>query len=178
MIKNIQNRDVFHGSYCIVKAPSADMGKNGKDFGKGFYATMDRRQAVSFAKLKAKREKHLIGFVSIYRLSDLQNLNVYEFENADGNWLNCIVGFRNKRYAYLAAPYRNHDVLIGKIADDDTSIVINAYIIGAYGEIGTGNAVKTAISLLKPERLKNQICFKNHRAIERLSFIRYEEHPL
>ena len=116
--------------------------------------------------------------MNIYHLSDLQKLSVHEFENADENWLNCIVGFRNRKYSYLANPYRDYDVLIGKIADDDTSLVINAYMIGAYGEIGTPNAVKNAISLLRTDRLKNQICFKNHYAVERLSFLRYEEYPV
>ena len=176
MIRNIQNSNVYHGSYCVVKTPSADLGSDGKDFGKGFYITTDRQQAVSFAKIKARREKQPVGFVSIYHLSNLQSLKVYEFEKTDERWLNCIVGFRNKKHSHLANSYRDYDVLIGKIADDDTSIVINAYMIGAYGKIGTSNAVKTAIGLLRTDRLRNQICFKSNHAIEKLSFFRYEEH--
>jgi hypothetical protein len=48
--------------------------------------------------------------------------------------------------------------------------VINIYLSGGYGEYGTAEAVATAIRLLKPERLKDQLCFRTMRAISALRY--------
>lgn len=77
--------------------------------------------------------------------------NCYAFENTDLDWLNCVIGNRRRKFKHLAENWIDYDVLSDKIANDDASTVINAYLLGIYGEIGSENAGKTAISNLEPE---------------------------
>ena len=41
---------LYHGSYCEVSSPQLSKCAKRKDFGKGFYLTSSREQAVSFIK--------------------------------------------------------------------------------------------------------------------------------
>lgn len=174
----MNNITVYHGSYTEVVMPDLNICKSGKDFGKGFYITTDRKQAVKFAKLIAERYNISYGVLNEYILTDMNGLSFYEFKNTDLNWLNCVVGNRRKRFKHLAEKWVDYDVLSGKIANDDTSTVINAYLLGIYGEIGSDIAGKTAISNLEPENLKNQLCFRTDKALAKLQFVKSEKVPL
>lgn len=174
MTYNLNNIKVYHGSYTEVRKPDLNKCKDGKDFGKGFYITTDKQQAIKFSKLIADRYNVGFGVLNEYLLSDINGLKYYSFESTDMNWLNCIVGNRRKKYGYLSDEWAAYDILSGKIANDDTSTVINAYLLGLYGEVGSEPAGNTAISNLEPENLKNQLCFKTERALKKLSFIKSE----
>ena len=41
---------LYHGSYCEVSQPDLGMCSKRKDFGRGFYLTTSRDQAISFLK--------------------------------------------------------------------------------------------------------------------------------
>ena len=166
---------VYHGSYMEVQNPDLNKCKENKDFGKGFYITTDKNQAIKFARLIAERYNSSYGVLNEYVLSDIDNLDYYAFENTDLDWLNCVVGNRKKKYRPLAEKWVNYDILSGKVANDDTSTVINAYLLGIYGEIGSELAGKTAIANLEPENLKNQLCFRTEKAILKLHFMKSEK---
>ena len=141
MLKDLSDVHVYHGSYMIVDKPDLKKCHSGKDFGKGFYLTTDKEQAIRFAKLVAKRSGAKKGFISEFVISGLDGLESFEFESTDKEWLDCIIGNRINEYKDLASPWVKYDVICGKIADDDTSQTINAYMAGAYGEIGSDSAV-------------------------------------
>lgn len=175
MTERLNNIKVYHGSYTEVKIPDLNKCRSGKDFGRGFYITTDKQQAIKFSKLIADRYNTPFGVLNEYLLSNITDLKYYAFESTDLNWLNCIVGNRRRRYKLLAEKWKEYDVLSGKIANDDTSTVINAYLLGIYGEIGSEKAGNTAISNLEPENLKNQLCFRTEKALKRLCFIKSEK---
>ena len=50
-----------------------------------------------------------------------------------------------------------------------------AYINGLYGEVGSDLADETAIRLLLPNKLSDQICFKSENSLQLLSFIEAKE---
>lgn len=66
-------------------------------------------------------------------------------------------------------------MIAGKIANDNTNQVITAYINGLYGEVGSDIADRTAIGLLMPEKLTDQICLRTVKAIRELKFVSSEE---
>lgn len=173
-LRNLRDKKVYHGSYTVIKKPDLSYSKEGKDFGKGFYITTDRNQAIKFAKQMAYRYGTPCGVLNIYDFSNFDGLDIWEFENTDITWLDCILGFRRKRFRKLANPYRDYEVLMGKIADDDTSSVLNAYIAGSYGKVGSQKAKEITIGFLEPENLKNQICFKTENSLKRIKFVREE----
>ena len=49
--------------------------------------------------------------------------------------------------------------------------MITAYLDGAYGEVGTERADAIAISLLEPDKLKDQYCFRTEAALDALKFV-------
>ena len=175
MITEFNNITVYHGSFTEVPSPDLNKCKEGKDFGRGFYLTTDKNQAVKFAKLIAQRYSASYGVLNEYVLSDINDLSYFDFENTDIDWLNCVVGNRRKQFKHLSENWNNYDIISGKVANDDTSTVINAYLLGLYGKIGTDVAAMTAIANLEPENLKNQLCFKTEKAIEKLQFVKREK---
>lgn len=175
MLCNLKNCNVYHGSFMEVRYPDLSKCQKGKDFGKGFYITTDRKQAISFAKNVARQNGYSKGVLNIYKFSDFQNLNLFEFENANEDWLNCIIGYRFRNFKNLSYPFKNFEVIIGKIADDNTSFVINAYMNGVFGPVGSKMAQQDVIKHLMPEKLKNQICFKSEKSLKKLKFFRSED---
>lgn len=112
------------------------------------------------------------GFVSsfVYRAPS-NPLRVYEFPTADEQWLWFVASNRRADLAKEFAPrldavLRDADVVVGKIANDATNPVITAFLSGLYGPLSDQSATNTAISLLLPERLKNQYCFLTQRAVD------------
>ena len=168
---------LYHGSYCVVQTPDLSMCRPGKDFGVGFYLTTSREQAVRFTKtsiMKAQKDWRIgdsaIGFVSEFAFDPKETmLDMKEFPAADSEWLHCVASYR-KKGLISSAPWDGFDFVIGKIANDRTNLVITGYLDGVYGEPGSGRADEIAISLLEPEKLKDQYCFRTQKALETLVY--------
>ena len=175
---------LYHGSYCIVENPDLAKCELNKDFGRGFYLTTSKEQARSFAKISAKKAmgKCMIPFsqkfayVSFYKLSDIKGLRIFNFESADVSWLHCIVAHRRKgSFSDIAEKMKDFDIISGKIANDDTNTTIAAYMANLYGQMGSERADSFCISLLLPDRLKDQFCFRSEQALSRISFLKSEK---
>lgn len=171
---------VYHGSYMIVEKPDISQCKTGKDFGQGFYVTTSRMQALSFAKTSTRKaiingivpKDTKFGYVSAFTLENLNNLKVYEFKDADSEWLHCVVAHRKTLgMKDEIAKWITYDVMYGKIANDNTNLVITAYMDGLYGPIGTEKADDIAIGFLEPENLKDQFCFRSVESMTKLTYI-------
>ena len=169
---------LYHGSFCEVSEPDLSKCARFKDFGRGFYLTSSREQATAFAKLSTGKAIgiHLIhpqryGVVSAYTFADPADLAVFDYPAADVNWLHCVVGHRrNHSFPDLIEEMKPYDIISGKIANDATNITITAYLDGLYGEIGSESADSICISLLLPERLQDQFCFRTEKALKALKF--------
>ena len=181
------NMILYHGSYTVVDKIELNMSESYKDFGKGFYLTTSKEQAESFVKLSIKKAKlkniinkeQNLGYVSMYRVKDISSLKIKYFEEANAEWLHFVVANRdNSKFVDLLKRYIEYNVFVGKIANDRTAATLQTYIEGLYGEIGKENTDKYVISLLLPQRLDNQVCFKDDDAIKQLEFIEYEEYEI
>jgi len=51
----------------------------------------------------------------------------------------------------------NYDIVMGPTADDDTMVVINAYLDGLYGVIGSETALNLLIKSIESKKLPRQI---------------------
>lgn len=177
----------YHGSYVEVTSIDLSKCRKGLDFGRGFYVTSSKSQAVSFVPAsvrKARRYGYLSedfleadGMISIYEFHYSPNLFIHCFEDADEEWLHFVACNRRKDlFPDLRRKYALVDVIGGKIADDQTAITLNNYVGGVYGEPGTTRADRIAIDLLETDRLKDQFCFRTDDAISALRFIRSERY--
>ena len=182
MIELKEGLVLYHGSYCVVENPDLEKCAVYKDFGQGFYLTTSKEQAKSFAKLSAvKRRQQGISvgkfaYVSYFKVTQIDALNTFSFETADTSWLHCVVAHRRKTaFPEIRTQMQPYDVIAGKIANDDTNTTIIAYMGNVFGEMGAESADRVCISLLIPERLKDQFCFRSEKALSKLQFLKSDK---
>lgn len=184
MHKLVNGLNLYHGSYCEVSSPKLEMCAKRKDFGKGFYLTSSREQAVSFLNTsiaKAIANESIangqnFGFISTYKVELKHDLSSYIFEDANVEWLHCIAAHRKRNsFREVENHMAKYDVIIGKIADDATNTTLAAYIAGAFGTMGSKEADEFCIKRLLPNKLKDQYCFKTIEALECLHFVEGEK---
>lgn len=170
---------LYHGGYCEVASPDLQKCARFKDFGQGFYLTTDHNQALSFAKISTQRmienktfpKNRNYGIVSAFVYKEKEPCSIKFFESADVEWLHCIVAHRkNGAFIDIAEQYKSFDIIGGKVANDATNSTIVNYMARAFGAVGSDSADAICISLLLPERLKNQYCFRTARALKNLTF--------
>ena len=171
---------LYHGSYTEVSKIDLDRCRPGKDFGRGFYLTKSYDQAKRFSVLSARKnegrplnvEGTLVGFVSAFEYDASRGIELHTFEEADREWLHFVAG--NRRAGMFPEAVDAHaraDIIAGKIANDQTARTLQLYVSGAYGTPGSEQADAFAITMLLPNRLENQFCFRSKRSIEALRFV-------
>lgn len=168
---------LYHGSYARVEEVDLSLCSPGKDFGRGFYLTTDYDQARSFVELSAR--KHAVrsgvelreGYVSRFRVIEPEALDFHAFKDADEEWLHFVAANRrDDLFLDLIPHFERFDVVAGKIANDQTARTLQLYVSEAFGAPGTKDADLLAITMLMPNRLSDQYCFRTRVAVERLIF--------
>lgn len=185
MIQNLtDNTILYHGSYCEVQTPDLKKCAKYKDFGQGFYLTTSKEQAQNFAKISSRKatangiaeEPLEYGFVSSFQFQFAEKLSIKSFPTSNTDWLHCVVSHRRREmFSRLVQDSQNYDIVAGKVANDNTNATITAYMAGVFGEVGTESADDICISLLLPERLQNQYCFRTEKALCCLTFVESEQ---
>jgi len=173
---------LYHGSYIAVPEIDLSFCNPGLDFGRGFYLTTSYEQAASFVVNSVKRNIRAgkipkdfnvdDGCISIFKYHSNPVLRVELFQEANLDWLHFVATNRNHRlFPELYDRLKDHDIIGGKIADDDTSRVLNAYVTGLYGVPGSDLADAFTVQSLLPNRLEDQYCFRTDKAIMALEFL-------
>ena len=143
-----------------------------------------QEQARSFAKISAKKAKakgllsnsEKFAFISFFKINLDASLKSFAFETADVDWLHCVVSHRWKgAFTDVKSSMQDYDVISGKIANDDTNATIIAYMDNVFGTMGSEQSDRMCISLLMPERLQDQFCFRSDKAISKLEFLKSEK---
>ncbi len=160
---------LYHGSTELVERPEIRKKKkenNYLDFGAGFYTTTSYEQAERWARIKMRREKKDIGYVSVYEFdleSAEKNCKITRFESADLKWLDFVVTNRSGKPAGDRS-----DIHIGPVADD------NVYQSIRYFETGVYDAEYT-VKKLKTEVLHDQWTFHTEKSLLCVKFIKSQE---
>ncbi len=177
MLGLVDGLELFYGSYIEVSQIDLAKCAPGKDFGQGFYLTSSYEQARQFIGLSVRKQRIELGldgaggFVSRFLVRDSADLACKVFDDADAEWLHFVAANRRRDlFGGLLETYRSYDVIVGKIANDQTARTLQLYVAGAYGEPGTPEADALAVSLLLPNRLEDQYCFLTPKAINHLEF--------
>ena len=180
MFRNI-NTALYHGSISVIEKVDVSMGKGRKDFGKGFYMSVSKQQAIGMMHKKYKEAKRKYFYSDrddfqeiLYKieLNDglISSLNIKIFYDADIEWLDFILMCRNS----TGIPH-DYDLVIGPTADDDTIYCLKRYYDGDYGEYDSIEAKKMLLKNLEVEKLgiqyfigKQQIADKIIKSIIRI----------
>ena len=175
---------LYHGSYAPVPSIDLAFGEEGKDFGKGFYVTTDKEQAVSFIRLSVRKAiaagkvppQTSSGFLSVYRFHAADKQLQYEFETTNRQWLQFVAGNRLRDFSGIRSPEQllqilESNVIGGKIANDATNRVLVTYMAGTLGDMNDEDLIRLTVKRLKPEVLKDQWCFKTTLAVSCLETV-------
>ena len=146
---------VYHGNYCKVEEPKILENKYTKDFGKGFYCTILKEQAIKWAN------KYDTKIINLYEYHENNNLKIKEFTVMTEEWLDFIISSRN-------GEEHDYDIVIGAMADDQ----IYNYIT----DLLKGEITREAFwELAKFRHPTHQIAFCTEEALKTLKFIGIEE---
>ncbi len=142
---------VYHSSYCIVDKPDVLHSRDGLDFGKGFYVTVLRQQAILYAERYQLRGRK--AYVNVYDLNDgwLEE-NVKSFDTYSAEWLDFVAANR------MSKRVERYDAVEGGVANDKIFRTLELYFAG---EITKDEALKRLVY----EKPNHQICFLNQRLI-------------
>lgn len=156
------NITAFHGGTEIVDHPLCVIGRDNLDFGRGFYVTDIKSQAVSWAIATAKRrmKKAVINVYKLNKTAILAEAKCKIFSGYDKEWLSFIVA--NRRGYNLASEY---DYIEGGVADDRVIDTVNLFIAGLMSE-------DVALGRLAQHRPNNQICLLNQEITDK--YLTYE----
>ena len=119
---------VYHGSTTEIKKPKVSYSKSNLDFGMGFYVTTISEQAERWAARKTMRYSG-IATVNVYEIADMSKYRLKQFKGADREWLQFVVDCRNGQDIY-----KEYDVIMGNVANDDVFKCVNMYMNGYWDE--------------------------------------------
>lgn len=150
---------IYHGSTFKVEEPNIGVLNFKTDFGKGFYTTSDIDQAKKWAIIKKRRTNSENAFINVYEYTINKNLEILNFEKANGKWLDFI--YDNRRSNTLIHQY---DVVKGPVANDNLFGTLKLF---EDNEI----TKKETLKRLKTYKLSNQISFHTKDALNSTKFI-------
>ena len=157
---------LYHGSYLTIETPDISFSRDNVDFGKGFYTTPIKEQAISWAR--RFKQKHGQSVVSIYEIDKKvlrDNVSVLEFDTYCDEWLDFVVLCRSGRHGENIEKY---DVIIGGVANDKVFNTIELFFDNLIDKA-------EAIKRLRYEKPNQQYCFKSQDVIDKcLKFISSE----
>ena len=149
-----------HGSNMEVKQPRIMFSGRRLDFGNAFYLTSDLEQASRWARLTEARRQEGRPTITVYEIDDsrfgLLSLKTFDVPNA--KWLKYVAANRTGTGKPETA-----DVIVGPVANDQTSPVIAMFLSGDL-------SVPETIRRLRPQQLRDQYAFRTEKAISLLNY--------
>ena len=156
---------LYHGSYTLIERPDLSFSRLRTDFGRGFYLTPLKEQAVSWAQRFLKERDTAV--ISAYSLSSGfdaalgKGIKVLEFGEHDQDWLNFITACR------LGKPVDTEwDLVIGGVANDKVFDTLQLHIDGLI-------SAEEAIGRLRYSKPNLQYCFKAQSLIDK--YLRFSD---
>ena len=154
---------LYHASNISIPSPDVDHSRPALDFGKGFYLTTIREQAVNYGRRFLRRRQ--VAWLNSYefQLTQEQPWRIIEFKEYDAEWLSfiakCRKGIDNSNYYFI----------IGGIADDKVIFTLDRYFAGEIGEQET-------LGQLKYHKPNIQYCIRNQMMLDEcLNFLGSEQ---
>lgn len=120
--------ELYHGSNVTIEKINLKRGRKGKDFGQGFYLSVDRQQALTMAQITVDREGTGRVALNTYLFDEAYmkdpSLNVLLFDGYSNEWAKFITMNRSNRTEKQA---HNYDIVFGPIADDKVGVQVQLF---------------------------------------------------
>ena len=145
---------LFHGSNMIVEHPDVSKSRANLDFGRGFYLTSYKDQAMEWARRKAFLSGG-IALVNQYDVDDeFDGFKVLKFPEANAEWVEFVCACR--RGERLWEP---HDLIVGGVANDRVYYAVDMYYQGAWD-------MRQTLEALKFYKVNDQWCFVSQEMLD------------
>lgn len=165
---------LYHGTASEIKQIDVKLGRERKDFGKGFYMAVSKSQAIGMMHKKyrevvrrSKGKQDSAYSEKLYEIlldeSYLSRLNIKVFYTADLEWLDFVLMCREKG----GMPH-TYDMVVGPTADDDTAFCLKAYWDGLYGKVGSAAAKRILLNNLETDNLGIQYFIGKQEVVDQL----------
>ena len=116
---------LYHGSNVIIDTIDLVKGKPFKDFGRGFYATHIKEQAVLWSERIAQRyggSATVSEFEFDLEAAIADGLKVKIFNEPNEEWAEFVMANRKS-----SEPRHDFDIVIGPVANDNMATLFNLY---------------------------------------------------
>lgn len=156
---------LYHGSYTEVSSPLVKLGRAKVDFGQGFYLTLLKAQAESWAKTISERRKTgTQAIVSTFTLDmdgiKADGFRIKTFETYNLDWLEYVIDCRKG-----GTIQNQYDLVEGGVANDNVIDSVEDY------ENGIINA-EQALGQLKYKAVNRQLCILSQAIVDKhLTFV-------
>ena len=113
----------------VIEEIDLKRGRKGKDFGQGFYLSIDLAQAQRMAQITVEREGFGTPTVTAYLFDENHlknnNINFKKFDAYTADWAEFIVANRQNR---SDTPTHNFDIVYGPIANDRVGVQLQRFM--------------------------------------------------
>ncbi len=158
---------LYHGSNVKIETPDLSHSKPYKDFGRGFYLSEDRQQALNMANQKVRQTQEgkaeITEFLFDEQLIQSKELKVLVFSDYCEEWALFVLANRDKKKEH---PIHDYDIVYGPIADDGVTYQLRRY------EGGVISLAQLVEELKYAKGITFQYFFGTSRALKKLK--RYE----
>lgn len=153
---------LYHGTNTAFERIVLEKSRPNKDFGRGFYLSADKQQAVAMAEHKCMQEGGSpIVQTYLFDETSLSNneLKVLRFDSYSEDWVRFVLKNRTNENG---ATSHDYDIVVGPIADDKVGVQLFRYL-NKYIDI------RELIRNLQYKHLTEQYFFGTERAIKYLT---------
>ena len=146
---------MFHGSNVVVDKPDVEHSFRSLDFGKGFYVTTVREQAVRWACRKSSILEGTKPILNIYDMDDVPAaLSTKTFPDDLVEWIDFVCKCRDD-----SLEFARYDIIMGRVANDKIFRVVDMYHSGIWD-------ISRALREIKAYPNYDQIAFVTQKAID------------
>lgn len=145
---------LYHGSNLEISKPDRIHSRTNVDFGRGFYTTPLREQAVKWCG-KFKR-RGMDAVISVYEFDEsaYKELKILKFDSYSEEWLDFILTCRRGNDT------SDYDIVIGGVANDKVFNTVELYFDNLIDK-------NEAIRRLRYEKPNLQICFRTEISLKK-----------
>lgn len=147
---------VYHGSTVAIPHPLVKLGREGLDFGVGFYVTDIQQQAERWAQ-RVSRQRREPAVLNVYQFDVEKAKTLYRyltFAHYDLAWLNFVAESRSGK-----KPWSDYDCIEGGVANDRVIDTVESYM---SGNIDAAHALRE----LSQHQPNNQFCLLNQALVD------------
>lgn len=123
---------LYHGSNVDISTIDLSKSKPYKDFGKGFYLSADKHQAMRMAEQRASMMLDGKPVLNKFLFDEAAlkdgSLKVLTFDNYSTEWAEFVL--KNRDFN-VPQPCHDYDIVFGPIADDGVTFQLRRYKAGA-----------------------------------------------